>query len=164
MTADQAGAAFDDITVVLENDDALTAGNETAAYDADTKVLTVKIDQTNSTAQNVIDAINSDVGVNFTAAVATGSTATGIVTTSDTVTLEGGVVTSGTARGAAFVGKSDSQLRRLESRKAGVHPLCQSRRSPSCSHELWKMSSAAHVACAEKHDDPRLHVVGRCAI
>jgi len=107
VTADQQGAAFDNVAVEFVNDDGLTQGNEVATFDADTKTLTVRIDEGNSTAQNVIDAINAGLGDQFTAEVATGSTANGTVTAGDTLTLTGGVVESGTPQGAALLGNED---------------------------------------------------------
>ncbi|MEQ8790173.1 MAG: flagellin [Pirellulaceae bacterium] len=107
VTADQQGAAFDNVSVVLVNDDGISAGNEEASYDASSKTLTVKIDQANTTANQVISAINTDVGDLFTAAVGTGGLGTGKVTTGDSLTLTGGVVESGSVQGASFLGNAD---------------------------------------------------------
>jgi flagellin len=66
-------AAGADVVLV---DDVGGAGNETADYNAGTNVLSVHYDGTASTAQHIIDAINSitvGVGSQFTAAISTGA-------------------------------------------------------------------------------------------
>ncbi len=108
VTAVTKGSSFEGVTVKLQNDDTLTAGNETAAYDVASKTLTVKIDAGSTTANQVIAAITSDVSDLFTVAVGTGGDGTAKVTEKDTLTLTGGVVESGTANGAALLGNADS--------------------------------------------------------
>jgi flagellar hook-associated protein 2 len=99
ITADTAGSAYDGVAVVFHNDDAVTAGNETVAYDSNTKTLTVRIDAGNTTANQVIEAINKDANVNplFTASRATGSSGAGLVSETDIATLTGPSATATTA-------------------------------------------------------------------
>ncbi len=106
VTAVQQGAAFDNVSIVYVNDDSITAGNETAVYDGATKTLTVNIDQGLTNADQVISAINTSLSSQFTASNG-GANGNGLVTTTDSLTLTGGVVESGTVQGAAFVGNAD---------------------------------------------------------
>jgi flagellar hook-associated protein 2 len=91
VTADTAGSAYDGVSVVLVNDDAVTAGHETVAYDSNAKTLTVRIDEGSTTANQVIGAINSDTtaGPLFTASRASNSSGAGLVSASDTAVLAG---------------------------------------------------------------------------
>lgn len=104
VTADTAGSAYDGVSVVFINDDAVTAGNETLVYDSNAKKLTVRIDEGNTTANQVIAAINADatVGPLFTASRGPGSSGAGIVSLTDTATLAGpaATATSGGTQGA----------------------------------------------------------------
>lgn len=99
LTAKTAGGEYDGVRIVFVDDPGVTAGSETVLYDdsdPDNKTLTVQIDAGASTADQVISAINNDplAGPMFTAARATGSNGTGLVTTSDTgVTLGGAAQT-----------------------------------------------------------------------
>ena len=91
ITADNAGSAYEGVTVVFQNDDAITAGNETVAYDATAKTLTFKIDAGATTANQVIEALNSDqtVAALFTASRPSASDGTGLVNVADTAITAG---------------------------------------------------------------------------
>jgi flagellin-like hook-associated protein FlgL len=106
VTANQIGSNLGDVQVVFENDDLVTAGNETAAYS--NGVLTVKMDEGTSTAAQVIAAINRDAGTLFTAANGDGGNGTGTVAASDKLTLSSGMTTTGTAQGVSLVGNEDA--------------------------------------------------------
>lgn len=106
VTANQIGSNLGNVRVVFENDDLVTAGNETAAYS--NGVLTVKMDEGTSTAAQVIAAINRDAGTLFTAANGDGGNGTGTVAASDKLTLSSGMTTTGTAQGVSLVGNEDA--------------------------------------------------------
>jgi len=96
LTADNTGGTYDDISVVFVDDAGVTAGAETVTYDdsdPQNKTLTVRIDAGNSSAANVIAAINTDptIGGLFTADNGSGSDGTGLVDVSDTGVTSGGV-------------------------------------------------------------------------
>jgi hypothetical protein len=57
------------VTVVFENDNGVTAGQETVAYDSQNKTLTFKIDEGNTTADQIIAALNGDATAGATARV-----------------------------------------------------------------------------------------------
>ena len=78
------GAAFDDVTIQYVNDAGVTAGAETVVYDdsdPQNKTLTVHISAGESTAANVVDAINNDgtVGPLFSASLPDGGDGSGTV-------------------------------------------------------------------------------------
>jgi len=105
VTAVTSGAAFDGVEIVFQDNPLLAGGgDETASYDSASKKLTVGIKAGVSTAQNVVDAINSDL-TTFTATLPGDGTQQ--VTVSDTGTTTGGVVTSGSPTGVALLGNSD---------------------------------------------------------
>lgn len=106
VTADQTGAAFDDVSVVFVNDNAIIAGNEVASYDVDSKTLTVTIDETNTSAAQVVTAIDAQVGDLFTAGFVSGA-GVGKVSFTDSLTLTGGVVDNGSVQGASLLGNED---------------------------------------------------------
>ena len=90
VSALNSGPGYEGVTVQFVDDPNVTAGNELVSYDSNTKVLEVKIDAGNTTAQQVVDAINGDPAVStlFTAALPEGSSGTGLVDVADTATLE----------------------------------------------------------------------------
>jgi flagellar hook-associated protein 2 len=93
LTAKTKGASLDGVRILYVNDGAVTQGNETVAYDdsnPSNKTLTVHIAAGATTANDVIAAINNTTSAKFTAAKATGSNGTGIVTSSDTAVTSGG--------------------------------------------------------------------------
>jgi len=95
LTAVQKGSQSDNVTVVFVDDLAVTKGNETVVYDNSdpaNKTLTFHIDAGQSTANDVIAALNGDpvAGQVFTAAVATGGDGTGLVDVADTAITGGG--------------------------------------------------------------------------
>jgi flagellin-like hook-associated protein FlgL len=109
FTAVKAGAEFDNVKIVFEDSPAVTAGSETGVYDANTKTLTLRIDEGNTDADDIIALITNDEDLKglFTAARATGGNGTGLITEDDAATLTGGVVDKGTVDGTALIGNSD---------------------------------------------------------
>ncbi|RIK79051.1 MAG: hypothetical protein DCC68_13890 [Planctomycetota bacterium] len=94
LTALQAGSDFDNITVNFTVNAALGVGNEVAAYDSTTKVLSITVDDT-STTGDVIAEINGTLGTLFSATALDGTA--GIYTDADDET---NVTTGGTGSGA----------------------------------------------------------------
>lgn len=95
LTAKTKGADLDGVRLQFVDDPGVTAGSETVVYDDSdpgNKTLTVHIDAGATTADQVIAAITGDatVGALFTAARATGSNGTGLVTVNDTAVTSGG--------------------------------------------------------------------------
>jgi len=88
FTARNTGSSLAGVNVVFENNDGITAGNETVAYDESTKTLTFQIDEGNTTAEHVVAALNNDpVASGFlTASLPAGSNGTGLVSSADTAT------------------------------------------------------------------------------
>jgi flagellin len=80
LTALTAGTDYDNITVNFTVNASLGVGNETAAYDANTKILTLTVDDA-STVANLITAIGDDVGTLFSATALDGTT--GVFTDGD---------------------------------------------------------------------------------
>lgn len=105
VTAKTAGAAYENVKVVFENDSAVTqAGEEFATYDSSNRVLTFHIKDGTSTANDVVNnwANNSgsvDAAALFTVAAA--GDGTGKVTADDIGWLRDGITYSGTTIGAA---------------------------------------------------------------
>jgi flagellin len=89
LTARNAGTDYDNITVNFTVNNALGQGNETAAYDADNKILTITVDET-STVANVISAIDDDLGDLFSATALDGSAGVFTDTDDDTNVTTGG--------------------------------------------------------------------------
>ena len=59
FTAKQAGSNLTGVTINFVENSSITPGNETANYNATTKTLTFDIDQGQSTANDIINALNS---------------------------------------------------------------------------------------------------------
>jgi flagellar hook-associated protein 2 len=94
FTAVQGGPAYDGVAVSFVDNPAIVAGRETVAYNATSKQLVFQIAAGSTTANDVIKALNNDPTASqvFTAAAATGSSGTGIVSASDTATTSGGAI------------------------------------------------------------------------
>ena len=98
ISADEAGSAYDGVSVTYQNDPTVTAGNETATYDEDTKTIIIKIDEGATQASHVVDAINDNESLSdlFTASLSGGSGGIGLVTSSDNAVLRGAQATATT--------------------------------------------------------------------
>jgi flagellar capping protein FliD len=85
FTAKQAGSNLTGVTINFVENSSVTPGNETANYDATTKTLTFDIDQGESTANDIINALNASPTASalFSAQTANGGNGTGLVTISD---------------------------------------------------------------------------------
>ena len=108
FTAVQAGSQFEGVTVVFQDNAAITAGNETVVYDDTAKTLTFQIDAGATTANNIISALAADTTANqvFTAAPPTGGNGTGLIDVTDTAVTTGPpatAITPGTLDGNARV-------------------------------------------------------------
>ncbi len=90
VSALNAGPGYEGVQVQFVDDPNVTAGSELVTYDDTAKVLEVKIDAGNTTAAQVVAAINGDPAVStlFTAALPEGSSGTGLVDVADTTTLQ----------------------------------------------------------------------------
>jgi flagellar hook-associated protein 2 len=85
FTAKQAGSNLTGVTVNFVENSSITPGNETANYNATNKTLTFDIDQGHTTANDIINALNSSptaAGL-FSAQAVNGGNGTGLVTISD---------------------------------------------------------------------------------
>ncbi len=97
FTAVQGGADFDGVKIVFEDNVGVTAGSETVRYDASdpqNKRLIFQIDEGNTSANDIIFALNSDptAGALFTAASASPSNGTGKIHVTLTATTAGGAL------------------------------------------------------------------------
>ncbi len=92
LTANTVGGAFDGVQLQFIDSGNVTQGSEVATYDAQNKILTVDIDGGNTTADDVIAAINVTPATNsnFTAARAAGGSGVGLVNVADEATTAGG--------------------------------------------------------------------------
>lgn len=95
FTAVTPGIDFDDVAISFVADNAVTAGQETVTYDdsdPDNKKLIFHIDPGNTTADNIVAALNNDPTASaiFTAARAVGSDGSGIISINDGATTDGG--------------------------------------------------------------------------
>ena len=97
FTAKSGGTSFDNVEISFVNNPSVTAGHETVQYD-DSDLqhpkLVFQIAQGQSTANNIVTALNNDPNASqlFTAAAATGSDGTGIVSTGDSAVTSGGAI------------------------------------------------------------------------
>lgn len=98
FTAKTNGAAYDGVQVVFTSSGTVTQGNETVAYDSNTKTLTFDIAAGQSTADNVIAALanNPATAALFEATRASGSNGTAVVTVNDKAILAGGAAATAT--------------------------------------------------------------------
>lgn len=111
LKAKQAGSEFDGVKLQYEEDPLLTGnGDETAAYDAQSKTLTVKVRAGITTVDSVISAIqnSSSAGDKFDASLIIGGNGNATVSLSDTGTTSGGTRNAGTVDGVALLGNSDA--------------------------------------------------------
>ncbi|HEX4000452.1 MAG TPA: flagellar filament capping protein FliD [Pirellulales bacterium] len=85
FTAKQAGSNLTGVTINFVDNSSITPGNETANYDSTTKTLTFDIDQGQTTANDLINALNASPTASalFSATTASGGNGTGLVTISD---------------------------------------------------------------------------------
>ena len=88
------GDTFDGYAISFIHDAGITAGEEIVTVDEGLKTIEIKINETTSTANNIIDAFNADGSASaiFTAATAPSSDGTGLIdVTNDGTTTAGGV-------------------------------------------------------------------------
>ncbi|MGY8770512.1 MAG: flagellar filament capping protein FliD [Pirellulales bacterium] len=95
LTANEIGPDSDNVTLQFVHDESVTQGNEVVEYDVSdpgNAVVTVRINQGTTTANDVIDAINADatVGDMFTADTASGGSGDRILDARSTGVTEGG--------------------------------------------------------------------------
>lgn len=88
FTSTVSGDQRADVDIVFVNDDNINGGEETAAYDSNTKQLTITIREGQSTANDVVAALNGDPVARafFRASLADGGDGTGLVAEADGVT------------------------------------------------------------------------------
>ncbi|MCC9607662.1 flagellar filament capping protein FliD [Blastopirellula sp. JC732] len=103
ITANNAGDAYDGVSVIFQDNGSVTQGSETVVYDDLAKTITVQIDKGSTTAADVISAINNDAsaGLYFTAATIDGGTGNGLIDTVDTAITTGGTALSSAVTTAA---------------------------------------------------------------
>ena len=99
FTAKQAGSNLTGVTINFVENPSITAGNETANYNATNKTLTFDIAQGKTTANDIINALNASPTASalFSATTASGGDGTGLVTISD-VGLTAGPKATATTR------------------------------------------------------------------
>ncbi len=112
VTATNGGGLYNNVGVVFVND-VKTQGSEYAVYDASTKQLQIHIDSGTSTLNNVLQNFNATSSPTaaglFTLTAAAGSNGTGVLYSTDTGTLSGGVVNQGVnTGGVALAGNFDA--------------------------------------------------------
>ncbi len=92
FTSTATGSDYDGVTIQYVDNPGVTAGNETVAYDSNSKTLTFQIDAGSTTADNLVAAVsgNSSVSALFTATIPSGGTGDGFVTVADTGVTSGG--------------------------------------------------------------------------
>ena len=88
FTARNAGSSLAGVKVVFQDDAGVTVGNETVAYDEASRTLTFNIDEGNTTAEQIVAALNGDPTASgfLTASLTAGSDGTGLISSADTVT------------------------------------------------------------------------------
>jgi len=101
FTAVQPGAAFEDVRIEFIDDNLIIGGSETVTYDVSNpldKKLTFRIDQGNTTANDIVDTLNNDptASLIFTAANVAGSTGNGKVVPADNGYTTGGALIAAT--------------------------------------------------------------------
>jgi flagellar hook-associated protein 2 len=84
FTAAATGSSLAGVSVIFQNDDGVTAGNETVVYNGGAKTLTFNIDAGNTTAANIVAALNNDATASgfFTASLP--GTGAGVINVADT--------------------------------------------------------------------------------
>ncbi len=85
FTAKQAGSVGAGVTVSFVNNPAITEGNETVDYNAQSKTLVFQIEAGKTTAQDIINALNTDptASAAFAAQNVAGGDGTGLISNSD---------------------------------------------------------------------------------
>ncbi len=101
FTAKTGGSDYDDVKIEFIDDAGITGGNETVIFDQsnpNNKKLTFRIDQGNTTANDIVDALTNDVTASqyFSVENITGSTGTGKVVAADSLYTTGGALTAAT--------------------------------------------------------------------
>jgi flagellar hook-associated protein 2 len=88
FTAVTAGSSLAGVDIQFIDDAGITQGNETVTYDSVAKTLTFRIDAGNTTANDIVDALNSDATANdyFRASLPSGGNGTGLIDVTDTAT------------------------------------------------------------------------------
>ena len=100
ISAAQNGAAYNDLTITVIDDPAVSAGSETATYDSGTNTLTVRVESGQTTGEDIANAINTEG--NFVAEVD--------YRDASTVTERGsGSVSASTTPGDDYLNVTDSQ-------------------------------------------------------
>ncbi|HZZ74080.1 MAG TPA: flagellar cap protein FliD N-terminal domain-containing protein, partial [Pirellulales bacterium] len=91
FTAVKAGSDSAGVSVKFVNDGTVTEGQETAAYDATNKTLTFNISSGQTTAEDIVSALQRDptASAAFTATTVAGSGGNGIVNVNDTAYIIG---------------------------------------------------------------------------
>jgi flagellar capping protein FliD len=86
LTAASTGSSLAGVSVVFQDDAGVTAGNETVSYNSGNKTLTFKIDAGNTTAADVVAALNGDATASgfFTASLA--GDGSGVIDVADAAT------------------------------------------------------------------------------
>jgi flagellar hook-associated protein 2 len=89
------GSAYDGVVVRFVNNSTLTKGAETVTYDDSNpslKTLTFQVREGQTTARDVMNALNNNDAANdyFTASLPSGSSGSGLISTDDTVVTSGG--------------------------------------------------------------------------
>ena len=111
ITAVNPGAEYDNVVVEFE-DTATAAGSETYSYDPILKKLTIGIVSGTTDPDNIQASWaaqpDTDLKALFTVADGTGGDGSDPITTSDTLTLTGGVTDDGNTDGAALLGNEDA--------------------------------------------------------
>lgn len=90
------GSSFDGYDVTFVNDDEVTVGSELVEVDTVSKTLKFSIDEGNTRAVDIIQALNNDTTANqiFTASIPTTGDGTGRIGVSDTAQTSGGAPTT----------------------------------------------------------------------
>ncbi len=105
FTAKSGGSSFDNVQIRFVDNPTITAGHETVAYDASNPsqpTLTFQIAQGQTTANDIVAALANDPTASqlFSAAPATGSDGSGIISSADTGVTSGGALVEPVPPGA----------------------------------------------------------------
>jgi flagellar hook-associated protein 2 len=102
FTAKQSGSQYDNTQIQFVDNPSITAGNETVAYDSTNNTLTFQIAAGQTTANDVISALdkNPTASAVFGATLSSGSNGTGLISTSDGVVTTGGAIVEPEPAGA----------------------------------------------------------------
>lgn len=97
FTAVSGGPNYDGVQVEFENNPSITAGHETVSYDTsdpNNPKLVFQIDEGQTTASDIVQALanNPSVSQLFTASLPSDDNGTGLISTSDTATTDGGEI------------------------------------------------------------------------